>query len=73
MKLFCCPVCAGKCDVPYGFYGGASTLKVGETRQVTDYNLLTGAIQPHNEIEALPEECRACEGKGFIVIADEQD
>ena len=68
MKLFCCPVCAGKCDVPYGFYGDASTLKVGEQKAMPTWNLLSGNIEPIVEVEAIPEECRSCEGKGFIVI-----
>ena len=65
MRAVCCPVCVGKCEVPFGFYGYGSTFSGTATVELT-----TGETeyQTFGTVQAMPEKCRSCEGNGYLVI-----
>ena len=62
MKIFCCPVCMGRCDVPFGFYVSDVTLTE------FDFYSNTQNITFESQKTAKPQQCKTCDGKGFIVI-----
>lgn len=51
-----CPVCLGNGLVPNGFYG---TTNMGESGGLEWVSTSTE-----------PETCRACDGKGYVVVED---
>ena len=62
MKIFCCPVCMGRQDVPFGFYIAETNL------DGFDFYPETTMITYESQAIAKPQKCKTCDGKGFIVI-----
>ena len=65
MKIFCCPVCMGRCDVPFGFYIADVTLS--DLEFYPDSKSITYASQQ----VAKPSQCKSCDGAGYIAIDEE--
>ena len=62
MKLFACPVCMGRRDVPFGFYFEDITINN------FDYYSGTNSITYESQKQASPQQCKSCEGKGWIAL-----
>ena len=66
MKLFCCPVCAGRGDLPFGFY-------MEDIQKSTfDYYPESQSITYESQKLATPQECKSCTGKGWIALEEDK-